>query len=126
MTASSANKGIILFGHGARNAEYLEPFRRIRETVLASEPQARVGLGFLELTQPSLEATIDAFVADGVLHIVIVPIFFAPGRHVLKDLPQLAAAAIDRHPQLEIEIAPAVGESPEVIAAMARFALDSR
>lgn len=126
MTASSASKGIILFGHGARNAEYLEPFRRIRETVLASEPQARVELGFLELTQPSLEATIDAFVADGILHVVIVPIFFAPGRHVLKDLPQLAAAAMDRHPQLEIEIAPAVGESPQVIAAMARFALDSR
>jgi sirohydrochlorin cobaltochelatase len=124
--ASSVTKGIILFGHGARNAEYLEPFRRIRETVLASDPQARVELGFLELTQPSLEASIDAFVAEGILHIVIVPLFFAPGRHVLKDLPQLAAAAMDRHPQLEVEIAPAVGESPAVIAAMARFALDSR
>jgi sirohydrochlorin cobaltochelatase len=126
VTASSISKGIILFGHGARNAEYLEPFRRIRETVLASEPQARVELGFLELTQPSLETTIDAFVAEGILHIVVVPIFFAPGRHVLKDLPQLAAAAMDRHPQLAVEIAPAVGESPAVIAAMARFALDSR
>lgn len=126
MTASSMRKGIILFGHGARNAEYLEPFRRIRATVLASDPQARVELGFLELTQPSLEATIDTFVAEGILHIVVVPIFFAPGRHVLKDLPQLAAAAMDRHPQLKVEIAPAVGESPAVIAAMARFALDSR
>ena len=28
-------KGIILFGHGARNAEYVKPFQRIREAVLA-------------------------------------------------------------------------------------------
>lgn len=130
MTASAARediaKGIILFGHGARNAEYPEPFRRIRDAMLASEPQARIELGFLELTPPSLEAAIDTFVAAGIRRIVIVPIFFAPGRHVLKDLPQLAAAAMDRHPQLDIEIAAAVGESPAVIAAMARFALDSR
>lgn len=121
----TATKGIILFGHGARNAEYLEPFRRIRAEVLAHEPGARVELGFLELTQPLLETVIDAMAADGVAEIVIVPIFFAPGRHVLKDLPQLAAAAMDRHPQLRIEIAPTVGEAPIVVAAMARHAIDS-
>lgn len=123
---TQTTKGIILFGHGARNAEYLEPFRRIRETVLTKDPQARVALGFLELTQPSFDASVDALVAEGIGRIVVVPIFFAPGRHVLKDLPQLAAAAMDRHPQLEIEIAPAVGESMAVIDAMARCALDSR
>lgn len=118
-------KGIILFGHGARNAEYLEPFLRIRAEALASDPGARVELGFLEFTQPLLEATIDALVADGIASIVIVPIFFAPGRHVLKDLPQLAGAAMDRHPQLHIEIAPAVGQAPAVVTAMARHAIDS-
>ncbi len=122
---TSTKKGIILFGHGARNAEYLEPFHRIRAEALANDPGARVELGFLELTQPLLETTIDALVADGITSIVIVPIFFAPGRHVLKDLPQLAAAALDRHPQLSIEIAPAVGQAPAVVAAMARHAIDS-
>ena len=120
-----SGKGIVLFGHGARNAEYLQPFFAIRDAMLASDPQAQVEIGFLELTQPPLEASIDALAARGVTQIVIVPIFFAPGRHVLKDLPQLAANAIDRHPGLEIEISPAVGQSPAVIAAMARFALDS-
>lgn len=120
-----SGKGIVLFGHGARNAEYLQPFHAIRDAVLASEPQAQVEIGFLELTQPPLEASIDALAARGVTRVVIVPIFFAPGRHVLKDLPQLVANAMDRHPGLEIEVAPAVGESPAVVAAMARFALDS-
>jgi sirohydrochlorin cobaltochelatase len=120
-----SNKGIILFGHGARNPEYLEPFRRICATLLTLDPAAKVEIGFLELMQPSFEMAIDALAAQGVEQIVVVPIFFAPGRHVLKDLPPLAAQAMDRYPGLEIEISPAVGESPAVIAAMARFAIDS-
>ena len=116
---------IVLFGHGARNAAYVEPFRRIREAMLARAPQARVEIGFLELSKPTLEEAIDKLVAAGEKHIRIVPIFFAPGRHVLKDLPERAAAAMDRHPDLEIDIAAAVGQSPAVIDAMASFALDS-
>ncbi|OHC68364.1 MAG: hypothetical protein A2045_09270 [Rhodocyclales bacterium GWA2_65_20] len=116
---------IVLFGHGARNAAYVEPFHRIRDAMLARAPQAQVEIGFLELSQPTLEEAIDKLVARGEKQIRIVPIFFAPGRHVLKDLPERAAAAMDRHPDLEIEISAAVGQSPEVIAAMASFALDS-
>jgi sirohydrochlorin cobaltochelatase len=118
-----SEKGIILFGHGARNVEYVEPFLRIRAAVQAMDPEACVELGFLELTQPSFEQAVAALVAQGVKHVSVVPIFFAPGRHVLKDLPQISADVMDRHPDLEIEITDAVGQSPEVIAAMARFAL---
>ena len=119
-----SGKGIILFGHGARNPEYLEPFRRIREALLQIDPSARVEIGFMELMQPSFESAIDALVAESVMQVVVVPIFFAPGRHVLKDLPQLASSAMDRHPGLVIEVSAAVGEAPAVIAAMARFARD--
>lgn len=116
-------KGIILFGHGARNGEYIQPFLRIREAILARDPQARVEVGFLELTRPTLEEAIDSFVAQGVRHVRIVPIFFAPGRHVLKDLPERAAAAINQHPDLEVELSDAVGMVPAVVEAMAEYAL---
>ncbi len=118
-----SKKGTILFGHGARNAEYVKPFYRIREVVLAREPATEVEIGFLELTQPPLEAAIESLIGRGVTHIVVVPIFFAPGRHVLKDLPELVASALDRHPDIEIEVAACVGEVPGVIDAMASHAL---
>lgn len=117
------SKGIILFGHGARNAEYVEPFRRIRATMLAREPAARVEIGFLELSQPTLEAAIDTLVTQGVKQVRIVPIFFAPGRHILKDLPERVGAVLDRHPDLEVEVADAVGMIPAVVEAMAEYAL---
>lgn len=116
-------KGIILFGHGARNAEYIEPFRRIRAAVEALQPDVPVEIGFLELTQPPLEASIEALVGRGVKQIRIVPIFFAPGRHVLKDLPQLLGNAAERFPDLEFEVAACVGEVESVIAAMAAHAV---
>ena len=118
-------KGIILFGHGARAAEYVQPFERIREAMTARRPDAVVELGFLELTPPSLEESIASLVSRGVRQISVVPIFIGPGRHVLKDLPQLAANAMERFPDLEITLAPPVGESAAVVDAMARFALDA-
>lgn len=119
------SKGIILFGHGSRSAEYVRPFERIQAAVQARDPQALVELGFLELTRPSLEEAIDCLVSRGVTLISVVPIFIGPGRHVLKDLPQLAANAMDRHPGLEIALATPVGEAQEVIDAMANFALNA-
>ncbi len=116
-------KGIILFGHGARNPEYIEPFRRIRAVVAARQPEIPVEIGFLELTQPPLEASIEELVRQGVIHIRIVPIFFAPGRHVLKDLPQLIGNAMDRFPGVEFEVAECVGEVDAVIEAMASHAV---
>lgn len=116
-------KGIILFGHGARNPEYIEPFRRIRAVVEALRPDLKVEIGFLELTQPPLEASIECLVSRGVREIRIVPIFFAPGRHVLKDLPQLLGNAMDLHPGIEFEVAECVGEVEDVIGAMAAHAV---
>lgn len=118
-------KGIILFGHGSRTAEYIRPFERIRDAMAAQRPDAVVELGFLELTRPSLDESIECLAGRGITEISVVPIFIGPGRHVLKDLPQLAANAMDRHPRLEISLASPVGEAQEVIDAMAKFALNA-
>jgi sirohydrochlorin cobaltochelatase len=116
-------RAIILFGHGSRTAEYVRPFERIRSAMLAKQPMAMVELGFLELTRPSLDESFECLVARGARHVTVVPIFIGPGKHVLKDLPQLAANAMDRHPDLEVTLATPVGEAPEVVDAMATFAL---
>jgi len=116
-------KGIILFGHGSRTAEYVRPFERIQAAMLARQPAAMVELGFLELTRPSFDEAVECLAGRGATLISIVPIFIGPGKHVLKDLPQLAADAMHRHPGLAVELTTPVGEAQEVIDAMASFAL---
>ena len=116
-------KATILFAHGARNPDWAEPFHRIRASILRRAPRTSVELGFLELMRPTLDEAIDTLVAQGVQRISIVPIFMAAGSHVRKDLPQMAANAMDRHASLEIAVAAPVGESPAVLGAMAEYAL---
>ncbi len=117
------SKAILLFGHGARNREYAEPFHRIKAAIQLREPDAKIEIGFLELQRPTFEEAIDALVRHGATDVRIVPIFFAPGRHVLKDLPERAALALDRYPDLNVEVADAVGMVPSVVDAMADYAL---
>lgn len=118
-------KGILLFGHGARNPEWAQPFHRIRDAILVREPEALVEPGFLELMRPTFDEGVDCLVRQGATEIVVVPIFMAAGSHIRKDLPQLAAGAMDRHAGLVIELAAPVGEAATVLAAMADYALGS-
>ncbi|MDO8348296.1 MAG: CbiX/SirB N-terminal domain-containing protein [Rugosibacter sp.] len=117
-------KGILLFGHGARRPEWAEPFHHIRTAILTVDPAARVEFGFLELMRPTFDEGIAALVRQGATEIVVVPIFIAGGSHVNKDLPQLAANAMERHPETSITLALPVGEVPPVLAAIADYALD--
>lgn len=116
-------KGIVLFGHGSRNPEWVKPFHAIRAAILARAPAQPVALAFLEAMRPTLDEAIDALVASGASAIDIVPIFLATGGHIAKDLPQLAAAAMERHPGIAIVVATPAGEAWVVIEAMAAYAL---
>jgi sirohydrochlorin cobaltochelatase len=119
-------KAILLYGHGARNPEWAQPFHSIRAAIKTRDPQALVEPGFLELMRPSFDEGVACLVEQGATEIVVVPIFMAAGSHVKKDLPQLAANAMDRHPGLVIELAAPVGEVESVLAAMADYALTAR
>lgn len=116
-------KGILLFGHGARNPAWALPFERIRQIILATDATTLVEPGFLELMRPTFAESIDNLVSQGATEIVVVPIFVAGGGHVNKDLPPLAGEAMTRHTGLIVRLAPPVGEAAPVLAAMADYAL---
>lgn len=118
----TGNRGIVLFGHGARDPAWAQPMQRVREHLTANAPDIAVELAFLEFIAPTLPEAIDSLVALGARRIAVVPMFIAQGGHLKKDLPQLVAAARARHPDCEIVQAPAVGEAAPVIAAMAGYA----
>jgi sirohydrochlorin cobaltochelatase len=118
------SKGIILFGHGARNPDWAQPFHRIRASMERQQPGVLIELGFLELMRPTLDEAIDCLARQGATEITIVPIFMAAGSHIKKDLPLMVGSALDRHPTLSVDIAAPVGEADYVIDAMAKYALN--
>jgi sirohydrochlorin cobaltochelatase len=115
--------GLLLFAHGARDPRWAEPFERLRTMIAAREPRVPVVLAFLELMQPDLLGAADALVKQGCRTLRIVPVFLGQGGHVRQDLPRLADEVRTRFPAVAVELRPAVGEDPAVLASIAQVAL---
>jgi sirohydrochlorin cobaltochelatase len=114
--------GIILFGHGARDPRWAEPFERLASKLrgLRGDP---VSLAFLELMSPDLPSAVAAQVSDGCDAITVVPVFFGQGGHVRKDLPEIVGKCREAHPDVSISCATAVGEDDAVLEAVAEYCL---
>ena len=89
-TLSTKNSALILFAHGARDAQWSEPFRAMQKAVAARRPDLTVELAFLEIMQPALGDCV-AQPGRGTVtpRIIIAPLFLAQGGHLKKDLPRL-------------------------------------
>lgn len=117
-------QALILFGHGARDPRWAEPFERLRDKLAASLPSPQqVSLAFLELMTPSLADAVNQQIANGSTQITIVPVFFGQGGHIRKDLPALIETIRAQHPDIAIHCATAVGEDDGVLNAISSYCL---
>ena len=82
------------------------------------------GGAYLELCAPDLSQAARSLHEAGVRQLTIVPMFLGTGRHAREDLPLLAAALREQHPDLQIALQQAVGEDPRMTALMAQIAVD--
>jgi sirohydrochlorin cobaltochelatase len=111
--------GVILIAHGARDARWLEPFMRLRSELSGRLDPCKVVLSFMEFAPPSLAEAALELDRAGAVRVLIVPIFLSGGGHVAQDIPALVAAERARYPHVTFDVAGALGEEPEVTAAMA-------
>lgn len=122
-----AAHGVVLFGHGARDVRWREPFERLAEKLRAARgSDAEAGpvlLAFLELMEPDLPAAVDSLVSDGCSVVTVVPVFFGQGGHVRRDLPAVIEQCRGLYPSVEIRCAGAVGEDEAVLDAVAEYCL---
>lgn len=114
-------KAIVLFGHGARDARWREPFDRLAELWKARHPKVLVELAFLELMKPSLEDAVASHVASGATEVIVVPVFFGQGGHLRNDFPVLLSACQEKFPGIALSATPAVGEDEAVLQAIVDF-----
>ncbi|MCY0387436.1 CbiX/SirB N-terminal domain-containing protein [Robbsia sp. Bb-Pol-6] len=129
-------RGLILFGHGARDPRWAEPFERLAQQMRARQAAVRaddgaagspgagpVSLAFLELMTPDLATAVGEQVSAGCDVITVVPVFFGRGAHLRRDFPALLDACRASHPDITIRSAEAVGEDESVLQAVGAYAL---
>src|SRR5881628_3469356 len=107
---------VILFAHGAREPEWAQPFEAVRDRLRSSGTPAEVA--FLEIMSPSLEEAAAQLAGEGFKTVIIVPLFLAQGMHLKRDLPAMVAKIRKRHAKTEFRVTPALGEAPEIVAAI--------
>ena len=114
-------KAMILFGHGARDARWREPFDRLAALWKAQHPDTLVQLAFLEMMDPSLETAVASLANTGASEIVVVPVFFGQGGHLRNDFPVLLNSCQDKFPSVKLSATLAVGEDEGVLQAIVDF-----
>lgn len=112
-------RGLVLFAHGAREPDWSRPFENLRELVRASRPEYPIEIAYLEHMEPTLEQAIDSLAAQGALAVTVFPLFMAQGGHLRQDLPRILDAIRGTHPHIPIALEAAIGDVPEILAAIA-------
>ena len=102
-------KAIILFGHGARDSRWREPFDRLADLWRQQHTGTPVELAFLEMMQPSLEEVVATLSTQGATQITVVPIFFGQGGHLRNDFPVLLDACRAKFPAVTLSATPNPG-----------------
>ena len=115
---------IVLLAHGARDPEWARPIEAMAVRLRGLLADTQVQCAYLEFMSPDIDTAVTALVARGARRVRVVPVFLAQGGHVKRDLPAqvdaLRANLGAAHPDLSIELDPAIGEQGEVIDAIAR------
>lgn len=88
------------------------------EQIAAARPDLDVRLAFLDLSAPSVDQVVDAVVAEGHSHAVVVPLLLGSAFHARVDLPGLLDTARARHPRLHVTQADVLGADNRLIGAL--------
>lgn len=123
--ADAKKSALVLFAHGARDAQWSEPFRAMQKAVASRRPDLTVQLAFLEIMEPALADCVARLAGEGHGRIVIAPLFLAQGGHLKKDLPRLLKELGARHPAADISVLPPIGEVTELLDAISDWLVNS-
>ena len=112
----------LLLAHGSSDPNWLAPFSDLLTNIRKGLDGERVELSYMELAEPSMEGQILKLAEEGFDHIDVMPLFFAAGRHLRKDVPgqidALQTTLTEQGREVTIELHPPVGLEPEVTDAL--------
>jgi len=98
----SGRQGLLLVGHGSREAVGVEEFLVVVRQVAVAQPEWVVEPCFLEFAEPDISAGMSALAARGARSVIVLPVILFAAGHIRRDIPAAVAAAVAAHPQLVV------------------------
>lgn len=113
----SEKLGVMVCGHGSRDAEAVAEFAQVTEGLRPLLPDYPVEYGYLEFAKPVIRDGLDKLRAQGVTRVLAVPgMLFAAG-HAKNDIPSVLNTYAASHPGFRIDYGKELGIDPKMLAA---------
>src|SRR5436190_669000 len=88
------DRGLLLVGHGTRDAEGLAEFASLARLVMERLPEFAVEPCFLELAEPDIPTAVHRLMASGIRQLTVAPLLLFAAGHAKRDIPMTVAEAI--------------------------------
>jgi len=112
MQAETQQFGIVIAGHGSRDADGIREFEQLVELVRERAPQHTVSHGYLEFAGPTIDQAIaDQLNADA-KQIVMVPGILLAATHAKNDMPSELLTFAREHPAIDFHFGAPMGLHP--------------
>ncbi len=109
--------GLLMCGHGSRDARGTSEFASLAGAVARRFPHWTTAHGFLEFAQPTIADGLNRLAAEGAKTIIAVPSLLFSARHARTDIPEVLR---DNAPSgIAIRYAEPLGFDPQVLRAAA-------
>ena len=90
-------RALILVDHGSRAAAANEIVLTMADQTRARGEYDLVEGAHMEIAEPSFEDVFARMVAAGATEVVVVPYMLGPGKHAMRDIPEMARRAAEAH-----------------------------
>lgn len=110
-----AQYGIVIAGHGSRDADAVREFEQLVEIVRARAPGRVVTHGYLEFSSPTISEAVAANLAAGSTQLAVVPGVLLAARHAKNDMPAEVLELARQHPAVDFHFGAAMNLHPQLL-----------
>jgi sirohydrochlorin cobaltochelatase len=109
------NLGVLLVGHGTRDAAGQAEFLAAAGLIAEARPAWLVEPCYLELVEPDIAMGIERLARRGATRTVVMPLLLFAAGHAKRDIPHAVADAANRFPELVVWHAEPLGCHPSIV-----------
>jgi sirohydrochlorin cobaltochelatase len=118
-TGAAPVTGVMVCGHGSRDAEAIREFQAMARALGGRLPQYPLESGFLEFARPVIRDGLEALKSQGVRRILAVPAMLFAAGHVKNDVPSEINEFARDNPGIELRFGRDLAIDPRMLRAAA-------
>ena len=102
-------KAVIIIDHGSRYDAANQALSNVVKRMQEMTPNIMIKGAHMELCEPSIETAVIECVNEGATEIIAHPYMLSPGRHAIRDIPNMVYEAASKFEGLKVQVTPPFG-----------------